>query len=279
MRPIAAVLIVILLSLSIMPSALAISTGSSSHSNSHYVESASTPYPSIFTADVGYKSVMLVKSTSQVYVNATSGFKNYNLTVYFAGENMTGFQPTNTFHKYQSDSPYFVFNITAPTTPQTVYFSLNMSATNATGRLYHVASYEISVLSPIVLFATVTNKNPAPIYNVTLAFELDGIQRATKVIPVVHPYSTVKVSVSIVPLPPLKKGEHTITVSIVGNNPLILINGQQANSYTSTFYYGSPPNYSWIYYIAIPVVIFMLFMIYVSGRRPPAGSQVPKWRK
>lgn len=279
MRSAVAFLIVILLSISIMPSAVAFSNGSSSHSNSHNIESASTPYPSIFSASVGYKSVLLVKSTSQIYINATSGFKNYNLTVYFAGENMTGFQPTNTFHKYQINNPYFVFNITAPTSPQTVYFTINVSATNSTGRLYHVASYEISILSPIVLYATVTNKNSVPIYNITLAFEIDGIQRATKEVPVINSHSTVTISVSIVPLPPLKQGRHTITVSIVGNNPLILINGQQANSYTSNFYYGSPPNYSWIYYIAVAVVVFMLFMIYASGRRPPAGSQVPKWRK
>ncbi len=241
--------------------------------------SSSGPYPAIFSASVNYRSSVITNQNIHVYVNATYGFSNYNLTVYFAGENMTGFQPTDSFHQFSASSPYFIFNITAPSTPQTVFMHIVVTASNGTGTLTYSTQNEITVYSPIVLYAAVTNSGPVPLYNLTLQFFIDGSQRSTVTIPVIASHRTVKVNTTVVPVPALSKGKHTVTVKVSGNNPLVLINGEQATSYSSSFYYGTPPNYTWIYYIAAAVVVFMAFLVFASGRRAPAGAMRPKWRK
>lgn len=240
---------------------------------------SSGPYPSIFSATVAYKSTLMTQQATEVYVNATYGFDNYNLTVYFAGENLTGFLPSNTYHQYSASNPYFTFNITAPATPQTMMFVVEMSATNANGNVTYTSTDSVHIVAPLKMFATITNSGPVPLNNVTLTFLIDGAVRSTVVVPTIASGKTVRVNTSIVVVPALSSGKHTLTVRVSGNNPLVLINGVQATSYSSSFYYGTPPNYNWIFYIAAAVVAFMAFLVFASGRRLPAGAQRPKWRK
>ncbi|WP_171823320.1 hypothetical protein [Thermogymnomonas acidicola] len=48
---------------------------------------------------------------------------------------------------------------------------------------------------------------------------------------------------------------------------------------TSTFYYGQPPNYDWIYYV-VAVVAVVMIVVATSRRRPPQtpGGR-PKWKR
>ncbi len=243
-------------------------------SHSATYTAAGKAYPSVFNAVVQYRSVAYTGENVTVYVNGTYGFENYNLTVYFAGNNLTGFRPTNTYHNYSVNNPYFSFNITAPTTPQMVYMYVVLSATDGSGTVKFSSMYPLKVVSPMILHATVSNPSSVPVYNTHINFFIDGISVASRVVPYIAPHGKVVVSVTLALTVKLSSGEHTLTVSV--NSAALMVNGA-VSQYTSKFYYGTPPNYTWIYYIAAAVIAFMAFMAFAAGKKRTPG--MPKWKR
>lgn len=232
-------------------------------------------YPSIFSAEVNHPPVAYTGQNITVYVNLTYGFQNYNLSVYFAGQNLTGMSPINTYHQYSANKSYFKFSLVMPSTPQMLILLVAASATAGSYNVTYTGQSQISVKTPLVLHAEVINPTLVPIRDAKLLFLIDGNLVSTKTVSIIPARGSVNVNVSLVLAAPLSKGKHTITVEI--NSSVALINNA-GSTYSSAFYYGTPPSYTWIYYVAAVVVAFMALMVFASGRRRPASGG-PKWRK
>lgn len=262
-----AILAILFLSAALVPVSMAKNPGTSA--------SAGNVYPSLFTAQIDHPAVAYTGQNITVYVNLSYGYENYNLTVYFAGENLTGFEPTDTFHQYAVNNSYFKFFLVMPNTPQTLSLLVVASATAGTGNnVSYTGKSQITVSAPLVLHAILKNPSSVPIRNAKLSFLIDGSVVSTKIVPLIPAKGTVNVNVSLVLTTPLSKGEHTVTVTV--DSSVLLVNSA-GSSYSSTFYYGTPPNFTWIYYVAIGVVLFMAFMVFASGRRRPTTG--PKWKR
>lgn len=239
------------------------------------VASASTQ-GSIYNAQVQVPYYVYTGQNFEMYVNNTGGFSNYSVTVYFSGQNMTGFSPTNTYHNFSSSQPDFGFQVKAPNGTQQMKFLVKTSAVSSSGATETFTStYTVNVISPIFLHATVTNTKQVPLYNVTVNFYVDNSYVTTKTIQSLGSGQTVLLNYTWLN-PYLNNGEHTLKVEV--NNTLISINNG-GSSVTTHFYYGSPPNYNWIFYIVAVVAVFMFVMAMGAGRRPRVGERKPKWRK
>lgn len=238
------------------------------------VTNSSQEYPSVFTAQVDRPSVAYTGQNISIYVNVSYGFQNYNVTVYYAGQNLTGMQPLLTFHQYEYNDSYFHFYMIMPKVPQKLILYVIATATASAGNVSYSTQTEITVESPLVLHAVVKNPTSVPIRDATLTFLIDGSIVSTKVVNLIPAGGSVNVNVSLVLSTPLSTGKHTITVKI--DSSVALVNNA-GSTYSSTFYYGTPPNFNWIYYVAGAVVIFMAFLAFAAGRRRPSTG--PKWKR
>lgn len=267
----AAVIFLLIATVLLVPVSMAASPGTSSSGT----PTTSSAYPSIFTAEISHRPVAYTGQNITVYTNLTYGFQDYNLSVYFAGENLTGMSPLNTYHRFSTNNSYFRFSLIMPSTPQTVILLIRASAKAGSSNVTYSGQTQITVETPLVLHAKVTNPSSVPIRDAKLLFLIDGNLVSTKSVSVIPAKGSVDVSVSLVLAAPLSKGKHTVTVKV--NSSVALINNA-GSTYSSTFYYGSPPSFTWIYYVAAAVVIFMAFMVFASGKRRPTSGG-PKWRK
>jgi hypothetical protein len=235
------------------------------------VSSASSPVVDI--VHVSYPSNVYVGQTFTVYVNNSAGFTNYSTVVYFAGENLTGFSPTNTFENFGVKNTDTSFNVTAPAQAQTIYMFVKTSAMYGNRYENFSQTFDVNVYNTVSLNAAVSNSNSFAVDNVLVTFELNGNVYGTQTVNL-SAGSSQTVSLKLFNYL-LSDGKYTLTVTV--SNPMIKVNGN-AGSSTTTFYVGSPPNYDWIYYVAIAVFLFMAFIVFASGRRPNRPSK-PKWKK
>ena len=233
------------------------------------------------TANSGYSTNVQVPfnvydgQIFNVYMNSTAGYTNYSVSVYFSGNNLTGFTPTNTFHDFNAKSGDFTVSVTAPSVSQKLLITVVTTAQHGSSTVYSRNTYTVNVVNPITLHASITNTKTVPIYNTTVNFYVDNTYEGNETISEIGSGQTIMVNYTWVN-PNLPKGEHTLQVQV--NNQFLTVNGQQSVS-TSRFYYGSVPNYNWIFYIVAVVAIFMIFMVLSAGRKPRAGMRQPKWRK
>ncbi len=231
------------------------------------ISDAGTAYPSFFTSTISYGTVYTGENFS-IYVNSTYGFNNYSAVLIFSGMNLSGMAPGTTVLSLNQSNPDIVFNITAPANPGTISILVLTTARGSTVMQYRT-TVEFTVVSPIKMQATITNPTQFYMYNVTVTFALNGNNVSRFVIQKLAPYSTQTVSINSSAVSLINKGDNTI--SVYASTPGAIVSGD------STFYYGTPPNYTWIYYIAVVVVAFMIFLAVSAGRRSIPKS--PKWKK
>ena len=209
-----------------------------------------------------------------LYVNDTPGFSNYSVTVYISGQNMTGASPSFSYHN-TSKSPNFIIKIKAPLYAQTLHMQVFSTGTyngnKASSPKYNTS---IRVIAPITFVVDVSNPGAGYVKNLTIYFYMDGTLVHSEVLSSIAPGSSVNVTYNYTN-PAISTGVHTLGVS--ASNPLIDINGK-TGLVTIKFYYGSPPNYTWIYYVAAVVAIFMALLAYSSGRRNKPKVSKPKWK-
>lgn len=229
----------------------------------------------LYSSNVNTPYYVYTGQNFNLYVNDTYGFSNYTVAVYFAGDNLSGFSPTNTYNNYSASNPDFVIPITAPLAAQQLTMIVKTTAQSGSKTYSTSNQYTVQVISPIYLHAKVINKNHGPMYNVTVNFYVDNSFVGSKTIPTLGAQQSYLVNYTWL-APYIKSGEHSLTVQV--NNTLVSINNG-GSSVTSHFYYGSPPNYNWIYYVVAAVGIFMLIMAMGAGRRPRVGERTPKWKK
>ncbi|MCL4332486.1 MAG: hypothetical protein M1162_03055 [Candidatus Thermoplasmatota archaeon] len=230
-------------------------------------------HPNIYQVDVSAPSSVYSGQNFTVFINCTYGWENYSVTAYFAAYNLSGISPSGTFHNFTQSSPYFRINATAPDSAETLY--LFVSTTVNVGKTSERAnsSLAISVFKPVILKATISNPSYIYIYNVTVNYYIDGNHVGKSFIRALAPESTKNVSVDIV-YPHLSDGEHSLTINV--SNALVRVNGQI--SFTQHFYYGTPPNFDWIYYASAIAIVFGVLLALSSGKRAGRLS-APKWRK
>ncbi len=209
-----------------------------------------------------------------LYVSDTGGFSNYSVTVYLAGENMTGASPSFSYHN-TSKLPDFKVNITAPLYAETLYIQV-FSTGDYNGKVVSSPKYNtsIKVITPIVFSAVLTNPGNGYVKNLTVDFYMDGTLVHTETVSSIGPLKSVNVTYNYTN-PSLSIGTHTLGVST--SNPLMEINGH-TGTVSISFYYGSPPNYTWIYYVAGVVAVFMGLLAYGAGRRSKPKVSKPKWK-
>ncbi|CAC12261.1 hypothetical protein [Thermoplasma acidophilum] len=224
-----------------------------------------------YSSQVSYPSDVGTGQQFNITITSSAGFSNYNFTIYIAGTNLTGLSPTNTIHQYYASKYNYTATITAPETPQTLYLYIVTSAYFDGVQYNYSEMITVSVISPIYFHVFLSNPTSYPVYDVTATFYVDGTPVLQKTVPKIMPGSTVEVNATYIN-PNLGHGSHTLTVTI--NNANIKIDGN-ANSISTKFYYGTPPNYNWIYYVFAVVLVFMVIMVLGSNR----GRNQPKWKK
>lgn len=232
------------------------------------VSVAGTAYPTIYSSSVAVGTVYTNESFS-IYVNSTYGFNNYTAILVFSGMNLTGMSPGTTVIVQNNSSPDIVFNITAPSNPGVVTI-LVMTSAMGSKVMEYTTTVQFTVVNPIRMQATVSNPTLYYMYNVTVVFALNGNNVSKIVIPKLAPYSSEVISTNSSAVSLISKGENSIQV--YSSTPGTIVSG------STTFYYGAPPNYTWIYYIAAVVVAFMIFLAYSAGRRRSIPKS-PKWKK
>lgn len=230
-----------------------------------------------FSQTSALPSYAFVNQNFTVYVNETFGFTNYSLTVYIGGENLTGSSQQSSLYYTHATDPDFSFNITSPALTQKLYVKVIAAALYNGASVISSASYTVSITEPIVFHAQIQNEGVSTVHNLTIDFYLDNAQfpSGTVTVASIAPSQIIDVNLTY-PHESISTGEHTITVT--APTSVIQVNGN-AGSSTSKFYYGTPPNYSWIYYVAAIVVVVMVLFAMSAGRRPTAGMRAPKWRR
>ena len=230
----------------------------------------STPGTASFSPSISYPSFVYKGEKFNIYVNETSGYHNYSVNAYFGGTNLTSFSPS-AYHKTSSNNSKFVIGVRAPLNCQTVYVNIRSTALNQTNSTV-VSSNAINfnVSNPVKLNATIKNSISSPIYNITVGYSINGVPVGSTHIDRIGPKSTSKVNITV-PAAIIPKGKDTLSIST--NNPDITVSGKSSVN----FYYGTPPNYNWVYYIAAVAVAFAIFLLLASGRRNTV--RVPKWKR
>ncbi len=234
--------------------------------NSNNISSPATS----FSPSISYPSFVYKGEAFDIYVNETSGYHNYSVSAYFGGTNLTSFSPS-VYHKTSHNNTNFAIPVTAPLNCQEVYINIISIALNTTNSTATISNnININVSNPVLLNATIKNSIPMPIYNITVSYYINGAIVGANHINSIGPKSTSKVNITV-PAATVPKGKDTLTISV--NNPDITVTGKSSVN----FYYGSPPNYDWVYYIAAVVVAIAIFLVLASGRRNTV--KVPKWKR
>ncbi len=223
-----------------------------------------------FSPVISYPSFVYKGEKFDIYVNESSGYHSYSVSAYFAGTNLTSFSPL-TYHKSSHNNTDFVIPVTAPLNCQTVYVNIKSMALNQTNStVVNLNSINFNVSNPVKLNATIKNSISSPIYNITISYFINGVTVGSKHVERIGPKSTSNINITV-PAATIPKGKDTLSIST--SNPDILISGKSSVS----FYYGTPPNYNWVYYIAAVAVAFAIFLVLASGRRNTV--KVPKWKR
>jgi len=119
-------------------------------------------------------------------------------------------------------SGVFKLNITMPeVAPQTIKIRVNATSTGATSTASDTLQrdFEIKVVVPIVMKATVVNKGPVPVSNVTARFFADGTLLSTQTFNV-SANGTQILSYSWTFLK-IKNGKHVVTITVDDPNDIV----------------------------------------------------------
>lgn len=140
-----------------------------------------------------------------------------------------------------SSSGMFNITVTMPGEAQVIKVKINVTskANDADDNVYKVREYEIKVVSPIVITATVHNTGAVDATNVTAVFYADGILLGDLVFDV--PAGGSKVLVYNWTWANIADGEHVVTVIVDDEGELVEFSDGN-NVYSMTVYVGSQSN-------------------------------------
>ncbi len=207
----------------------------------------------------------------KIYVNGY--FDEYQIHVLLAGQNLTGAIPINeTFNS--SSNNVFTVNITFPSTPQTVYIYLQaVGIVNGSKPAIDITYLPVKVIKPIPFIVKVKNPTAYKIENVNVTFYLDRSMLGNVTVPSISPNSTINVTYNYVGI--ISNGSHTLTATINSN---VLEFSSGSRTYSIEFYYGKPPDYTWVWYIIAFIVIIIIFFYFTFSQSKKRPS-IPKWKR
>ncbi len=229
----------------------------------------------VHASSPSFSSPSAYKYTNEIFPisvnNSKAGYDNYTINILMGAKNDTGLSPLS-YHSFSKNNGNFTTNIRAPSKSENLYLFITETAMKeSNSKLTTIYSSEktYNISNPVKFNATVKTSS-APANNITVNFFVNGNQ---------HPMgaahiSTIKANSSYnatitVPGALVPKGKDLLTITT--NNPAV------TPPKSTYFYYGHPPNYNWIYYIAAVAVAFAIFMILVSGKRNTIKA--PKWKR
>ncbi len=223
-------------------------------------------------------TVLGTNQTAQYKVYVEGYFHLFRCGIIMSGYNLTGAKPTN-FFVTSSDNGHFVFNVTAPNVPQTIYLYFEAYGMKNSTTIGARASRELSIQVKKAMDIKVKIKNTEDynLYNTVLSFYLDGRYIGNTTVNVIKANSTKDVVYKWIPNG-LYDGEHTLTVKISGKG-VVFENDQQTYQYK--FYYGTPPSYDYITYMSwgLLIIVSTLFALFFLGKKGKKSGPAPKWKK
>ncbi len=215
-------------------------------------------------------------NTTVTYTVMISGiFDVYRCVMLMGGENLTGASPLDQVEKVSYDG-IFKFDINTPNSTQRIYLDFKAYGTiNSTGKtkIFHRRIY-VDVKNAYTIIAAVKNPTNYTVYNVTVKFYIDGRYVGNTTLSKIDANSTTKATYKWVP--DVKDGEHVLSMELVGNG-VVFENNQK--HYSRTIYIGNPPNYDWVGYLGIGVLITLSALIpFILFGRHGKVEKKPKWK-
>lgn len=224
------------------------------------------------TVDIYGPTTVGTNGTYEYKIVVNGYFDGYGYHLFLTGSNLTG-GTTQELAGFSYSTNTFTVNITFPSRPGVVYiFVMGIGVVNGTGEKTTTINYlQINVLKSIPITLTIKNTEPYEIKNVTVSFFLNGklIGNATANL---GPNSTSNITYNYVGT--FQNGVNVITARL--NTNLVKFS-TGSNVTTLYFYYGTPPNYDWLWYLLAGIVLFTVAIIYFYTYGKKTG--VPKWKK
>lgn len=228
-------------------------------SNSHFSVSVLHPF-SVYTGE-----------KFQVHAIMSPGYSNYTVTMFLSADNGTGM---NFQHHIRSDSSNVSLNVSAPIVQgQYIKGGIFAVAFKGTSPYYSTTYFSIEVCYPVTIYALLKNGGGTTDHNLSVEFYVNGAPQGEKTVSSLLPYSSQIVSITL-PENIFNSGTNEISVKLINGT---IFSNTVSLSYSSTIYVGNPPNYTWIYYAAGAVVIFMILLAVGAGRRRTVTGGRPKW--
>jgi len=197
---------------------------------------------------------------------AEDGGGNYTYKAEIVADNSTGssVNPSTA----SSASGVFSFNVTMPGyAPQTIKVKINATSKGGSpvATKYLEQEFDVKVVDPIVIAATVYNIGDVDARNVTARFYADGTYLASKIFNVTAG-GTAKVSYNWT-FEGIRSGKHVVTVAVDDPNRLVEFSDGN-NVYSLTIYVGDEGNALGAV-LTIGVIIASVFVALMWLQKPP----------
>ncbi len=222
-------------------------------------------------------TVVAMNTTVKYKVEISGDFDMYKCTLLIGGQNLTGAYPTDQVLK-TSYNGKFAFEVTAPNATQTMY--LDFKGYGLVNSTHKVKVFErrlsVDVKKSYTIVASVKNIENYTITNVTVNFYIDGRYIGNATVDKIAANSTKQVT--YIWVPDVGDGEHKLEMKITEKGVTFENNKV---SYSRTIYIGNPPNYDWLGYLGIALLVTLatLFTFLLLGRKHGRKESKPKWKK
>ena len=225
------------------------------------------------SVDIYGPTIVGTNGTYQYKIVVNGYFDEYGYHLFLTGENMSG-GTTNELVGNSYYSNVFIVNLTFPSQPQTVYiYVMGIGIVNGSSPVTTTNYLQVNVVKSIPINLKIKNTAPYEIKNINVTFYLNGKIIGNSTISSIGPNSTTNVTYYYVGT--FENGVNVIYARL-NSNVVKFSNGSNVTSIN--FYYGTPPNYTWLWYLLIGIVLFSIAILffYTSAKKRP---NLPKWKK
>ncbi len=208
---------------------------------------------------------------------AEMGDGNYSYTAELTGENTYGASilPGTVTPKA---SGTFYLNLTAPAVPQTLTITIKCTSASTTTTVNTALEYNVRVVEPVVLSATITNTGKVSVNGVPLVLQIfrdgDWVQFHSTTLDL-GAGETYDLKYNWTALD-LRSGEYKVRMLLDPDNSVVTFEGGSA-VYETTIYYDMP-GYGGVNSLLWVLVIALGFVTFLIWRRPAAKGKGKKRR-
>ncbi|MGB9814366.1 MAG: hypothetical protein ACPLVI_00240 [Thermoplasmata archaeon] len=226
------------------------------------------------TVDIYGPATVGTNGTYEYTIVINGYFDGYGYHLFLTGSNMSG-GTTEELTGLSYTTNTFKVNITFPSRPETVYiYVMGIGIVNGSPEKTTSINYiQVNVVKSVPITLTLKNTEPYEIKNISISFFLNGRFIGTSNVSSMGPNSTVNVTYNYI-----GTFENGVNVLSARLNTNLVKFSSGSNCTTLYFYYGTPPNYDWLWYLLAGITLFTLAIIYFysSGKKRPGA---PKWKK